>query len=47
MLQDKLDGRCLGPTGFSECGDATLWILRRREPLPSTTEEGRKGEQQM
>jgi len=29
-LQDDTDGKCLGPTGFSECGDATLWLLRRR-----------------
>lgn len=29
-LQDDADGRCLGPTGFSECGDATLWLVKRR-----------------
>lgn len=29
-LQDDTDGRCLGPDGFSECGDATLWKIRRR-----------------
>jgi len=29
-LQDDTDGRCLGPTGFSECGDATLWLVKRR-----------------
>lgn len=29
--QDNTDGKCLGPLGkFSECGDATLWTLRRR-----------------
>lgn len=43
-LQDELDGKCLGPTGFSECGDATLWILRRRIPLASAAgETNRKG----
>lgn len=26
-LQDSTDGTCLGPIGFSECGDATLWLL--------------------
>ena len=26
-LQDSMDGTCLGPIGFSECGDATLWRL--------------------
>jgi len=29
-LQDDTDGTCLGPAGFSECGDATLWKIRRR-----------------
>lgn len=29
-FQDNVDGLCLGPGGFSECGDATLWRLRRR-----------------
>jgi len=29
-LQDDTDGTCLGPDGFSECGDATLWKIRRR-----------------
>jgi len=29
-LQDDVDGKCFGPAGFSECGDATLWLLRRR-----------------
>lgn len=29
-LQDDTDGRCLGPAGFSDCGDATLWKIRRR-----------------
>mmetsp|Transcript_8848 Transcript_8848/g.11761 ORF Transcript_8848/g.11761 Transcript_8848/m.11761 type:complete len:743 (+) Transcript_8848:533-2761(+) len=37
-LQDDTDGKCLGPDGFSECGDATLWHVRRRK-YPS----GRKG----
>lgn len=32
-LQDETDGKCFGPSGFSECGDATLWILRRQNPL--------------
>jgi hypothetical protein len=27
-LQDSMDANtCLGPIGFSECGDATLWLL--------------------
>jgi len=42
-LQDELDGKCLGPMGFSECGDATLWILRRRNPLSSIPEKNGKG----
>jgi len=30
-FQDNTDGMCLGPGGgFSECGDATLWRIRRR-----------------
>jgi len=29
-LQDDTDGKCLGPAGFSDCGDATLWKIRRR-----------------
>jgi len=29
-FQDDVDGKCFGPEGFSECGDATLWLLRRR-----------------
>eukprot|EP00571_Detonula_confervacea_P009096 CAMPEP_0172317146 /NCGR_PEP_ID=MMETSP1058-20130122/30651_1 /TAXON_ID=83371 /ORGANISM="Detonula confervacea, Strain CCMP 353" /LENGTH=1163 /DNA_ID=CAMNT_0013031633 /DNA_START=128 /DNA_END=3619 /DNA_ORIENTATION=- len=30
-FQDNGDGQCLGPGGgFSECGDATLWRVRRR-----------------
>jgi len=29
-FQDNADGKCLGPGGFSECGDATLWRIRRR-----------------
>lgn len=29
-LQDDADGKCMGPGGFSECGDATLWLVRRR-----------------
>lgn len=28
--QDDHDGKCFGPAGFSECGDATLWHIRRR-----------------
>lgn len=36
-LQDDTDGTCLGPSGFSECGDATLWKIRRRPAqYPST-----------
>jgi len=30
-LQDDSDGKCLGPAGFSDCGDATLWKIRRRK----------------
>lgn len=30
LVQDDTDGTCLGPSGFSECGDATLWKIRRR-----------------
>lgn len=30
-FQDNADGKCLGPAGFSECGDATLWLVRRRK----------------
>ena len=30
-FQDNNDGLCLGPNGgFSDCGDATLWRVRRR-----------------
>jgi len=29
-IKDDTDGTCLGPSGFSECGDATLWKIRRR-----------------
>lgn len=28
-LQDDSDGMCFGPGGFSECGDATLWLVRK------------------
>lgn len=31
-LQDDVDGKCFGPAGFSECGDATLWLLRQDQP---------------
>lgn len=30
LQQDDTDGTCLGPSGFSECGDSTLWKIRRR-----------------
>mmetsp|Transcript_25138 Transcript_25138/g.54874 ORF Transcript_25138/g.54874 Transcript_25138/m.54874 type:complete len:1075 (-) Transcript_25138:129-3353(-) len=30
-LQDDSDGMCFGPGGFSECGDATLWLVRKRK----------------
>lgn len=31
-LQDQHDHLCLGPTGtFAECGDTTLWIVRKHE----------------
>jgi len=29
-LLDESDGQCLGPEGFSECGDATLWMIKTR-----------------
>ena len=30
-FQDNQDGKCLGPSGeFGECGDATLWRVKRR-----------------
>jgi len=30
-FQDNDDGKCLGPSGeFGECGDATLWRVKRR-----------------
>ena len=47
-LQDSLDGTCLGPMGgFSDCGDATLWLIvprqrkdgRRRQLFRWATEE--------
>jgi hypothetical protein len=31
-LQDDSDGKCFGPAGFSECGDATLWHVRQQPP---------------
>mmetsp|Transcript_15365 Transcript_15365/g.21934 ORF Transcript_15365/g.21934 Transcript_15365/m.21934 type:complete len:1025 (+) Transcript_15365:291-3365(+) len=43
-LQDDTDGKCLGPFGFSECGDVTLWRIRRR-PVRSrrySKKEGKK-----
>lgn len=42
-LQDESDGMCLGPDGFSECGDATLWLLRRR---PVTKRRRRRNKNQ-
>ena len=38
-LQDDIDGRCLGPMGFSECGDATLWLVRRRNGIQAFMKE--------
>ncbi|KAL7536123.1 hypothetical protein ACHAXR_006927 [Thalassiosira sp. AJA248-18] len=39
-FQDNIDGQCLGPGGgFSDCGDATLWRLRRR---PLTKRQSRE-----
>lgn len=36
-LQDSADEKCLGPSGgFSECGDATLWFIERKERKRST-----------
>lgn len=32
-LQDDSDGRCMGPSGFADCGDSTLWILHRKRSL--------------
>lgn len=42
-FQDKADGRCLSPYGggFGECGDATLWRVRRR-PLTRRQERERR-----
>lgn len=39
-LQDDADGKCMGPGGFSECGDATLWLVRRK---PARRKKGRRG----
>jgi len=30
-LQDDVDGKCLGPMGFAECGDTTVWLIRRKK----------------
>ncbi len=38
-IKDDTDGRCLGPDGFSECGDATLWKIRRRPSINVSTTE--------
>lgn len=39
-FQDDADGQCLGPGGgFSECGDATLWRVRRK---PLTRRQSRE-----
>ena len=32
--QHNADGQCLGPAGFSDCGDATLWLIHRRQRRP-------------
>mmetsp|Transcript_34871 Transcript_34871/g.74348 ORF Transcript_34871/g.74348 Transcript_34871/m.74348 type:complete len:1212 (+) Transcript_34871:333-3968(+) len=42
-FQDKADGRCLSPYGggFGECGDATLWHIKRRPPTRRQARERR------
>lgn len=46
-IQDTIDGSCLGPMGtFSECGDATVWMVQRHplrmtHPASSTTTTSR------
>ena len=41
-FQDNEDGRCLGPSGeFGECGDATLWRVKRRPLSKRETREKR------
>jgi len=41
-LQDDTDGTCLGPSGFSECGDSTLWKIRRRPAIQSKKSKRRQ-----
>ena len=41
-VQDDVDGKCLGPTGFSECGDATLWRVRRKPASPPPSSSKRR-----
>lgn len=41
-LQDDTDGKCLGPDGFSECGDATLWKIKRRPATYTSLAETRR-----
>jgi len=31
FLQDPTDHQCLGPTGFTECDEAALWMLTKRK----------------
>ena len=41
-LQDQNDQLCFGPTGtFAECGDTTLWLVRKHE-LTSRRRSGRR-----
>lgn len=46
-LQDESDGMCLGPDGFSDCGDATLWLLRRRPATKRRRRKGKKNNQEL
>jgi len=42
-LQDDTDAKCLGPAGFSECGETTLWTIRRRPVARSKKNNGAAG----
>lgn len=39
-FQDDADGKCFGPGGFSDCGDATLWLVRKRKRRTSGATRG-------
>ncbi|EED94961.1 predicted protein [Thalassiosira pseudonana CCMP1335] len=45
-FQDNADGKCLSPSGFSECGDATLWRVRRRPLTKKQLRQKRQKERQ-